>query len=122
MTGFRRETNHQRGLEAERHAETLLLRKGYEMLHRRFKVREGEIDLIARHGNLVAFIEVKTRSGRMAALESVTARNRQRIVNTSEIWAARYPDYENCDRRFDIILVLPGGRVEHLEDAFRPWD
>ena len=107
-----------------RRAETLsawyLRLRGYRVLARRFKTPVGEIDLIARRASVIAFIEVKARSTEAAALESVSARQRQRIARAALVFLQKRPELGAHDLRFDVMLVTPGRLPHHLVDAWRP--
>lgn len=110
----------QRGLDGERQAIQYLLQRGWQIAAHRFRVGRSEIDLIVRRGRLVAFIEVKTRRGDAfgSPLEAVRGAKRRDLVKVARAWMDR------CGRpgdvyRFDCIGVT-GGRLEHVEDAFRP--
>jgi len=109
-----------RGRHAESLAAIMLTLKGYRLLQRRFRVPAGEIDLIARRGRLIAFIEVKARRNRTEAAESVSLHQRRRIENAAEAYLARHPDLVGCNIRFDAILVTPRRLPLHLTDAWRP--
>ena len=97
--------------------------RGYEIVDRNWRVREGEIDVIARDGGSVVFCEVKTRRGDAfgAPVEAVTVRKQQRLRLLARLWladqAARVPAL-----RFDVASVRPDGRggwtVDVLEAAF----
>ena len=118
-----REDAYRHGHVAELLAALLLLAKGYRLLARRHKTPLGEIDLIAKRGRLVAFVEVKARPSRREALESVGHRSERRIVDAADLWLAAHPDAAGFDIRYDLILVTPWRLPEHLADAFRPgWD
>lgn len=110
------------GLSAETRAAWLLRLTGHRILARRFKLPIGEIDLIARRGRTVVFVEVKARDSREAAIEAITPKARRRILATADAWVARNPAFADHDRRFDLVLVLPGRLPEHLRDAFRADD
>ncbi len=112
----------QRGHLAERVSGLLLRLKGYKILSRRFRCAAGEIDLIARRANHIAFVEVKARASRGAALDSVTTAQRRRIVRSAEVWLGRAglsgglpADYSVS---FDLILVTPKQWPKHLQAAF----
>ena len=99
--------------------------KGYRILARRARTPAGEIDLIAKRGRTVAFVEVKARKTKIAALEAVTPRAQGRIIRAAELWMARHSEFADNDWRFDIVAVLPGrflpfGWPEHFPDAWRP--
>jgi putative endonuclease len=88
--------------------------RGFEVLDRNWRVREGEIDLVLRAGRVVVFCEVKTRSSdRFGTLaESVTATKQRRF--------AAHPSFRG-EVRFDVASVTPGGEspaVSVLEAAF----
>ena len=103
-----------------------LSRAGLVIVARGFRARCGEIDLIARDGPVVVFVEVKTRTsdgfGRPA--EAVTAIKRGRIARVAALFLARSGWGEKACR-FDVIEVVPVGsewRVRHIPDAFRQGD
>ncbi len=109
-----------RGRQGERLAALALQLKGYHVLARRVRLPTGEIDLIVHKRGLVAFVEVKARTNRTAALEAVTPTAWQRIERAAELWMARRPDLAGCDWRFDIVAVCPRQWPFHAPDAFRP--
>jgi len=107
------------GLAAESLAAWALRLKGYRVLARRHRNAGGEIDLIARRGKLVAFVEVKARGDLASAAESVSPRQRERIRRAAELFAAGRPDLANCDFRFDAMLVAPGRWPRHIVNAWQ---
>lgn len=111
-----------RAERAGRAAETLAAwayrLRGYEILDRRFQAAGGEIDLVARKGALVAFIEVKRRAEIDAAIAAVTYKNRRRMEQAVRSWIARHPQFARSDIRFDIAAVA-GWRVEISAGAWR---
>jgi putative endonuclease len=122
----RRDPRGRLGDAGEAAAERWLRRAGLVIVARRFRARCGEIDLIARDGPVVVFIEVKTRTqsvyGRPA--EAVTAVKRGRIARVASVFLARSGWGEKACR-FDVVEVVPVGadwRVTHLTDAFRQGD
>jgi putative endonuclease len=80
----------------------------------------GEIDIIARRGKVLAFIEVKARATRDTGLEAVTSRQQQRIIRAATAFLARRTDLSTFDTRFDVMVVGPGWIPYHLADAWRP--
>ncbi|WP_448954027.1 YraN family protein [Labrys neptuniae] len=106
------------GLNAETRAAWLLRCKGYRLLAHRFKVPGGEIDLIARRGDTVVFVEVKARAGLAAALEAITPGQRQRIATAARAWLARHPDHALLTQRFDAVFVVPRRWPRHLPNWF----
>ena len=110
------------GLEGQQEAEAFLKRLGYTILTRNFQVRAGEIDLIARDGAYIVFVEVKFRRGTGHGLprESVGVAKQRRIINTALHYIGMW-ELDNQDFRFDVVEVLAYGRqvvVNHIENAF----
>ena len=111
---------------AARHLE----RAGWRIIERNYRVREGEIDVIARRGGTLAFCEVKTlvdranrTSGPANPVESVGYRKQVRVRRMARMWLASHPGTRAADLRLDVIGVVlsPAGellRFEHLEGAF----
>lgn len=106
------------GRGAEWLAAAWLRLKGWRIVARRLRTPAGEIDLIARRGRLLAFIEVKARAA--GGADVLTNRQRARIGRAAEAFAATRPDLAALDWRFDLILVAGGWRLRHLADAWRP--
>ena len=106
------------GLSAETRAAAFLLAKGYRIAARRWRSAAGEIDIVARRGNLLVFVEVKARASFDAAAYSVTPRQKRRIASAAAIWLADHAEDARCDMRFDAILVAPRRWPRHIEAAF----
>ena len=106
------------GVSAESRAAAYLTGRGYAIAARRFKSRVGEVDIVARRGPELVFVEVKARSRLDDAALSVTPRQQKRIVAAAEAWLADHPDDGLRDIRFDVILVARNGRTEHITAAF----
>ena len=112
------------GRRAERWASLYLQLKGYRILHRRLKSPLGEIDLIARRGSTIIFVEVKQRAREADALESVSPIQQARIAKTAEIYLAQQNEPGNFDARFDILALTnaPWHRqlwhIKHVENAW----
>lgn len=109
------------GRRAEFFAEIFLRLKGYSILARRFRVKSGEIDLIALRGRRVAFVEVKARANRDDAVAAVTPHNRRRIEAAAAHFLRLRPGLAQCQMRYD-ILAIAGWRLIHLPDAWREGD
>jgi putative endonuclease len=107
------------GRQAERAAVWLLRFKGYRILAQRYRVAVGEIDIVAKRGQTVAFIEVKARASEAAALESVTVRQQQRIARAALLFLQKNPMHSDCDLRFDVITVAQRKWPRHHLDAWR---
>lgn len=114
----RRRKAFRRGHLAEYAAALYLLAKGYRILAIRFRTPCGEIDIVARRGDLVAFVEVKARRTVDDALFAVTATAGRRIRAASDIWLAGRPDAHRLSLRYDIVAVRPFRLPRHFEDAF----
>lgn len=98
---------------------------GYRIVARNFRCRQGEIDIIASRGGVVAFVEVKLRkdANHGEAREFVTYSKQHRVISTAEYWLVR----TGCELqpRFDVIeIYAPQGTrtlrpaIRHLENAF----
>ena len=109
-----------RGRNAETMAVLWLRLKGYSILDQRFKRASGEIDIIAKRGKILAFIEVKQRPTIALAQTAVTERSWQRIARTAELWAATRPYLRALDWRFDLIAVSVSNAPKHFRDYWRP--
>ncbi len=106
------------GLTAESRAAAYLTGRGYAIAARRFKSPVGEIDIVARRGPELVFVEVKARARIDDAALSLTPRQQRRIVAAAEAWLADHPDDGGRDIRFDVILVGRNGHARHIAAAF----
>lgn len=106
------------GLSAESRAAAFLMAKGYRVLAKRFRTPYGEIDLIARRRNLIAFVEVKARASLDDAAWAVTPRQQQRIINAAQAWLMAHPEHAELELRFDAMLIAPKSLPRHLLAAF----
>jgi putative endonuclease len=111
--------------EAERHGRRaeflcrlLLLLKGYRILARHWKCSSGEIDIIAKRGRVLAFIEVKARDTVTTAAESLSRKQQARIARAAAQFLASRPPLATLDQRFDVILVVPGRLPMQLQAAW----
>lgn len=107
-----------RGRIAEWGAAMILAFQGYRILERRYRTPVGEIDLIAKRGVMLAFVEVKMRKDLDAAIESVTPAARRRISAAARSFLARNTSLADCQCRYDIIAISMR-RFRHLKDAWR---
>ena len=114
---------HRRGYAGERVVIRHLVQRGWRIEAHRFRLGRHDLDLVARQGDLVAFIEVKTRvSHRFGSpAESVGWKKQAVLSRLAAVWQQRFG--LPADRyRFDVISVEPGSarpRVTHLADAWR---
>lgn len=125
MTAVRRAAL-RRGRWAETIAVWHLRLRGWRILARGFVTGRGsgagEIDIVARRGGTLAFVEVKARPDQGQAAEALGARQRHRILRAAESFMARHPDLAGLEWRFDVLLVVPGRLPLHLIDAWRAGD
>ena len=111
----------QQGPIGETVAAVYLRRKGYCLLDRNVRTRRGEIDLVARRGDELVFVEVKSwRRVPLEGLEhAVDRRKQQRILSVARTYVARHRGRCAALRqRFDVILIRRGEVVLHVEGAF----
>lgn len=115
MSGAR---SYQAGLAAEDQVAQLYARSGRAVCARRWRGSAGEIDLIARDGDNVIFIEVKQSKTHAMAAEHLTPRQMARIYNTASEFLAGEPNGQLTDVRIDLAMVDAMGRIEVLENAY----
>lgn len=109
------------GKHGEKLAADHLLKQGYVLLEKNWKCGREEIDIIARHGNFIVVVEVKTRTG-TAPIEpsEVVPRDKQKILVRTANAYMRFKK-QSGEVRFDIITIQLNGnghRLDHLTDAF----
>jgi putative endonuclease len=109
----------QRGASAEADAAQLLIAAGYRIVERNFRCKAGELDIIARDGDVLVFVEVRSRSDdeHGTAAEMIGRTKQHRVVRVARCYlAARAPAFDEC--RFDIVAITAGEAIL-LKDAFR---
>ena len=116
---MRRQRAQQWGIRAETLWCFWLRLKGYRIVARQYRTPVGEIDIVARRGGILAVIEVKARASLTIAAESITPRQRQRIMRATEVLLRRRPDLVTLQPRFDAMLVMPRRVPHHIMDAWR---
>lgn len=112
----------QLGRWGEQQAVRYLKRRLYRIVETNYRRPTGEIDIIARRGSVLAFIEVKTRRSRRfgTAQEAVTPRKQQQIIRTAQYYLTEHPT-EQSQLRFDVMAVQlmdDDFRIEHVINAF----
>jgi putative endonuclease len=111
------------GKYGERVAARYLEEQGLEVVDRNWRCEQGELDIVAREGDVLVFVEVKTRSSVAFGVpaEAVTRVKANRLRGLARSWLADHP-HAYGGLRFDVISVLrqPAGaaHVLHLQDAF----
>ncbi|MEM6648736.1 MAG: YraN family protein [Pseudomonadota bacterium] len=110
------------GRRAEIFAALWLMIKGYRVLAWRFRTQEGEVDLIARRGSTLIFVEVKARSTHEEAIWAVTPQNEARVSEAAVIWLAQNAPHYQGNIRYDVITFAKNW-PKHHKDAWRPgWN
>ncbi|WP_408635047.1 YraN family protein [Paenibacillus phocaensis] len=123
--GRRMDMRKDRGRKAEQVACEHLLSQGFILLEQNWRCRTGEIDIIARQGNTLVIVEVRSRSQQAAAFgtpaESITARKIKQVRDTAAVYLHR-TGQSDANIRFDVIAVTFGRdmetTLEHIEAAF----
>ncbi len=115
---LRRRKALRRGSAAEYIAAIFLMLKGYRILALRHRTKLGEIDIIARKGDLAVFVEVKARADETGAVDAVSYASQKRIRAASDLWLARQRDYARLSQRYDIVAIVPRKLPRHFPDAF----
>lgn len=113
-----REAAEKRGRGAETLATMWLRLHGWRVLARRARVPGGEVDIVARRGRILAFIEVKARATDEAAAMSLDAWRLRRVVVAAERLAARYQK-PGDDIRIDAVFVVPGRLPRHVANIWQ---
>ncbi|MBA4008748.1 MAG: hypothetical protein C0486_08215 [Erythrobacter sp.] len=109
-----------RGREGEAEAAMWLAQQGWQIIAERVKTKAGEIDLIAKRTGLVAFVEVKWRARAAALADAIDERRLARVANAVEmVWQEYATNGE--DIRIDVILLAPGRKPTHIENAWMPF-
>lgn len=116
------ENKYQFGMEGQQYAEKYLTQKGYAIVKRNYYTKVGEIDLIARFGEYIIFVEVKYRSGTGHGLpREAVGRGKQRKIIKTAMYYIMENNLDDQDFRFDVVEVLKFGdgvKIEHIVDAF----
>ncbi len=95
-----------------------LMLKGYRILAMRYKTKLGEVDIIAKKGNLIIMVEVKARRTIEEAFDSVTVTSQRRIEAAGDLWLGKQKNAHILSIRYDIIAVRPWKWPHHYENAF----
>jgi putative endonuclease len=106
------------GLSGESVAAWFLRLQGYRILARRYRTPAGEVDIVARRGTCLVFVEVKARAAVSTALEAITPRQQRRVAAAARSWVARHPGDAALTLRFDAIFVAPSRWPLHIANAF----
>lgn len=109
----------ERGRRGESLAAWYLWLRGWRILARRQRVGVGEVDLVARKGRMVAFVEVKWRASAAALDEAIDAHRLRRVARAAEALAPRFAK-PGDDVRIDVILLAPGHWPRHMANVWQP--
>lgn len=107
-----------RGENAEEQAHVYLLNKGLKSVHRNYRCKQGELDIIMTDQNSLVIIEVKFRKTDKygSALESVTRTKQSRIIAATHHYLSTHPT--DCPIRFDVIAISGDSKIEWVQNAF----
>jgi putative endonuclease len=108
-----------RGAWAETLAVWRLRLAGWRIVGRDLRLGPAQVDIVARRGRVLAFVEVKLRATLDDAAEALHPAQRTRIARAAEIFLANRPEFAPFSTRFDAILIAPGRWPEHRQDAWR---
>jgi putative endonuclease len=109
----------ERGASAEASAAQLLIEAGYRIVERNFRCKAGELDIIARDGDVLVFVEVRSRSDdeHGSAVEMIRRTKQRRVARVATYYlATTEPVFDEC--RFDIVAITAGAPIL-IKDAFR---
>lgn len=115
----KREIAERKGREAEAQAAQWLMQQGWQVVAERVKTKLGEIDLVARRPGMVAFIEVKWRKRAADLADAIDQHRLSRVAAAVEAVAHEYAN-DGEDITIDVILLAPGHRPRHIENAWMP--
>ncbi|HEX8325608.1 MAG TPA: YraN family protein [Tepidisphaeraceae bacterium] len=110
------------GERGENVAAKFLTNAGYKILQRNYRCKLGEIDIVARHGRTLVFVEVKTRvDDQVRPEDQVDTTKQHQITKAADIYLSRF-GFPQPPARFDVVAIhWPGGRnpiIRHHENAF----
>ncbi|WP_439636131.1 YraN family protein [Oceanicaulis sp.] len=117
MTQARRNAE-RRGRRSEMLSALWLQLRGWRILDQRARTGAGELDLVARRGQVLAFIEVKHRASLDAALTAVTPHQKRRLLRAASLWRSRNGALSELQPRFDVIAWPEQGWPRHIKGAF----
>ena len=119
MATHRKKQAYRKGLIAEWLALAWLMLKGYRPCAWRYKTPVGEIDLIMRRGQTLAFVEVKARQNKADALAAITPKNQQRVARAAQYYLQAHPEMASQNLRLDAVVIPWYGLPHHMQHAFQ---
>ena len=114
-----------KGQAGEERASRYLKRRGYKIVDRNVRAGRGELDIVARKGDLLVFVEVKSYRDREQGLLAVHEDKCERLRSAASAYLGSHSQLTTLQCRFDLIILTPSGginpfpKVEHLQDVFR---
>ena len=112
----------EQGRSGEDLAQDYLRKQGYKIIERNYHCRYGEIDLIARDGETLVFVEVKSRrSTAFGTPEEAVGAAKQKKISIVALWYLAERNIHDTAARFDVVSILLTGRsrkIELIRDAF----
>ncbi len=114
---MKRQQAEARGRRAERFAATWLRLKGWRILATRVRTAAGEVDLVAKRGRIVAFVEVKSRATAAELDFAIDEHRLRRVAAAAELLMSRFAT-DGEDIRVDVILLAPRTLPRHIENAW----
>ncbi|MCF6325897.1 MAG: YraN family protein [Devosiaceae bacterium] len=118
LAATRRKKAQFRGRLAENIAVFFLRVKLFSILKKNFKTPVGEIDIIAKRGDLLIFVEVKMRNSKQGMAQALEAVNQDRIIRAAKYFLACNPQMADKNLRFDVIFLAPFAFPVHFKGAF----
>ena len=113
-----------KGRRGEDLAAAFLLAQEYRIVTRNWRVKSGEIDIVALKGDVLTFVEVKSWSANAVSelSQSITSTKITRIVETSKIFLTKYRQYSRKCIRYDVFFIGVDGKPTRYEGAFDETD
>jgi len=116
------------GFDAERIAEQHLVDQGLIPVTQNFRCRMGEIDLVAKDGRCLVFVEVRYRGAGSYSRAGLTVdiHKQRKLIRTAALYVTKRPQYANSVMRFDVVAIDADEQgnttIDWIKDAFRPAD
>lgn len=117
-----RQQAERRGRRTEAMSALYLRLSGWRLLDHRVRTGAGEIDLVARRGGILAFVEVKQRHSLEAARHAITPRQQTRLIRAASLWRSRNGQWLDLQPRFDVFIWPGRGWPRHIQGAFEIED
>ena len=102
---------------------TYVIERGYKITARNYRIKGGEIDIIAENGDYIAFVEVKSRKpdSMVSGFEAVNKRKRGLIIKTAADYCCKYPNM--LQPRFDVAqVIIDAGKVLSIDYILNAYD